>query len=575
MKGADILTDTKSNKDLRIRSHVYDGMVKSPNRALLRATGMKDEDFKKPIVGVISTWAENTPCNIHLHGLGERAKQGVITAGGWPVQFGTITVSDGIAMGTPGMSYSLPSRDIIADSVEAAVRGHNCDALVTVGGCDKNMPGSMIAIANAEIPAIFVYGGTISPGKLDGKDIDLVSVFEAVGQWNHGDVSAEEVRAIECNACPGPGGCGGMYTANTMASAIEAMGMSLPGSASHPATTEAKQKDVEAAGEAVLQLLKKGIYPKDIMTRPAFENAITVVMALGGSTNSVLHLLAMAHAANVDLTIDDFNTFQKKVPHIADLKPSGQYVFQDLYDAGGVSAVMKYLYQHGYIHGDCLTVTGKTVAENLKDAPDLTPGQKVIMPLEHPKRKDGPLIILHGNLAPEGAVAKVSGLKTHRHEGPAKVFDNEEDAIEAVLADEIVDGDILVVRFVGPKGGPGMPEMLSLSGILVGKGQDETVALLTDGRFSGGSHGFVVGHIAPEAQDGGPIAYLRNGDTVIIDQDTREITMKVSEAELAKRKAETTLPPLYSRGVLGKYAHLVSSASKGATTDFWRRDGEK
>lgn len=566
------MTNEQSKKDLRIRSHVYDGMVKSPNRALMRATGMKDEDFEKPIVGVISTWAENTPCNMHLRGLGELAKEGVITAGGWPVQFGTITVSDGISMGTPGMSYSLPSRDIIADSVEAAVRGHNCDALVTVGGCDKNMPGSMIAIANAEIPAIFVYGGTISPGNLDGKDIDLVSVFEAVGKWNHGDVSAQEVRDIECNACPGPGGCGGMYTANTMASAIEAMGMSLPGSASHPATTEAKKKDVEAAGEAVLKLLEKGIYPKDIMTRDAFENAITVVMALGGSTNSVLHLLAMAHAANVELTIDDFNTIQKRVPHIADLKPSGQYVFQDLYNAGGVSAVMKLLYENGYLHGDCLTVTGKTVAENLKDVEDLKSGQKVIMPLDHPKRKDGPLIILHGNLAPEGAVAKVSGLKTRRHVGPAKVFNNEEDAIEAVLADKVVDGDVLVVRYVGPKGGPGMPEMLSLSGILVGKGQDESVALLTDGRFSGGSHGFVVGHIAPEAQDGGPIAYLKDGDEVVIDQDTREITVDISSEEFEKRKNETVIPPLYSRGVLGKYAHLVSSSSKGAITDFWKRD---
>lgn len=560
----------KSKKDLRIRSHVYDGMVRSPNRALMRATGMQDEDFEKPIVGVISTWSENTPCNMHLRGLGEKAKQGVITAGGWPVQFGTITVSDGIAMGTPGMRFSLPSRDVIADSVEAAVRGHNCDAFVAVGGCDKNMPGSLIAMANSDIPAIFVYGGTISPGKLDGEDIDLVSVFEAVGQWNHGDIDAEKVKQIECNACPGPGGCGGMYTANTMASAIEAMGMSLPGSASHPATTEAKQKDVEAAGEAVLKLLEKGIYPKDILTRDAFENALTVVMALGGSTNSVLHLLAIAHAANVDLTIDDFNTFQAKVPHLADLKPSGQYVFQDLYNVGGVSAVMKYLLANGYLHGDCLTVTGKTLAENLADEPDLTPGQKVIMPLDHPKRKDGPLLILHGNLAPEGAVIKVAGVKVRRHEGPAKVFNSEDEAVEAVLADKVVDGDVLVIRYVGPKGGPGMPEMLALTGILVGKGQGDSVALLTDGRFSGGSHGFVVGHIAPEAQDGGPIAYLHDGDTVVIDQDTKEITMKVSDAELAKRKAETKIPPLYSRGVLGKYAHLVSSAATGATTDFWK-----
>ncbi|ANK61434.1 dihydroxy-acid dehydratase [Loigolactobacillus backii] len=566
------MADGQTQKDLRIRSHVYDGMVRAPNRSLMRATGMKDEDFKKPLIGVISAWAENTPCNLHLEELGKLAKKGVTAAGGWPVQFGTITVSDGISMGTPGMRFSLPSRDVIADSIETAMSGHNCDAFVAIGGCDKNMPGSMIAIANTEIPAIFVYGGTISPGKLNGKDIDLVSVFEAVGQWNHKDISADEVRAIECNACPGPGGCGGMYTANTMASAIEAMGMSLPGSASHPAVFDVKKRDVEEAGKAVMNLLEKGIYPKDIMTRKAFENALTVVMALGGSTNSVLHLLAIAHAANVDLTIDDFNKFQAKVPHIADLKPSGQYVFQDLYEAGGVEAVMKYLYQNGYLHGDCLTVTGKTVAENLATAPDLTPGQKVIMPLEHPKRKDGPLMILYGNLAPEGAVAKVAGVKARRHVGPAKVFDNEEDAIEAVLADKVVNGDVVVVRYVGPKGGPGMPEMLSLSGMLVGKGQGESVALLTDGRYSGGTHGFVVGHIAPEAQDGGPIAYLHTGDEVIIDQDTKEITMSVSEAELAKRKAATTIPPLYTRGVLGKYAHLVSSSSKGAITDFWKKD---
>ncbi|MDT2596876.1 dihydroxy-acid dehydratase [Enterococcus dongliensis] len=566
------MTDNQPKKDIRIRSNVYDNMVKSPNRALLRATGMGDQELEQPIIGVISTWAENTPCNIHLADLGKLAKKGVITAGGWPVQFGTITVSDGIAMGTPGMRFSLPSRDIIADSVEAAISGHNCDAFVAIGGCDKNMPGCMIAIANTDIPSIFVYGGTIAPGNLDGEDIDLVSVFEAIGQWNHHDMTAEEVRRIECNACPGPGGCGGMYTANTMASAIEAMGMSLPGSSSHPATTEAKLKDVEEAGEAVMKLLEKGIYPKDIMTRKAFENAITVVMALGGSTNAVLHLMAMAHAANVELTLDDFNDFQEKVPHLADLKPSGKYVFQDLYEVGGVPAVMKYLYENGYLHGDCLTVTGKTLAENLADVPSLKEGQQIIMPLENPKRKDGPLIILHGNLATEGAVAKVSGVKVRRHEGPAKVFNNEEDAIDAVLADEVIDGDVVVVRYVGPKGGPGMPEMLSLSSMIVGKGQGETVALLTDGRFSGGTHGLVVGHIAPEAQDGGAIALLKTGDIVVIDQDTKELTMKVSEAELAKRQAELVIPPLHTRGVLGKYAHLVSSSAEGAITDFWEKE---
>lgn len=566
------MTNDQPKKDIRIRSNVYDSMVKSPNRAMLRATGMGDEEFRQPIVGVISTWAENTPCNIHLHDLGKIAKEGIATAGGWPVQFGTITVADGIAMGTPGMRYSLPSRDIIADSVEAAVGGHNCDAFVAIGGCDKNMPGCMIAIANTEIPSIFVYGGTIAPGKLDGKDIDLVSVFEAIGKWNHNDMSEEEVRRIECNACPGPGGCGGMYTANTMASAIEAMGMSLPGSSSHPATTEAKLRDVEEAGEAVLNLLEKGIYPKDIMTRKAFENAITVVMALGGSTNAILHLMAMAHAANVELTLDDFNDFQKKVPHLADLKPSGQYVFQDLYEVGGVPAVMKYLYENGYIHGDCLTVTGKTIAENLAEVASLKEGQQVIMPLENPKRKDGPLIVLHGNLAPEGAVAKVSGVKVRRHEGPAKVFNTEEEAINAVLADEIVDGDVVVVRYVGPKGGPGMPEMLSLSSMIVGKGQGETVALITDGRFSGGTYGLVVGHIAPEAQAGGPISLLETGDTVVIDQDTKELTMNVSDEELTNRREKVVIPPLHTRGVLGKYAYIVSSSSKGAITDFWKKD---
>lgn len=571
------MTDLSKQKKLRHRSSVYDSMVKSPNRAMLRATGMQDKDFESPIVGVISTWAENTPCNIHLHDLGKIAKKGVTSAGAWPVQYGTITVADGIAMGTPGMRFSLTSRDIIADSIEAAMGGHNVDAFVAIGGCDKNMPGAMIAIANMDIPAIFAYGGTIAPGNLDGKDIDLVSVFEGIGKWNHGDMTAEEVRQLECNACPGPGGCGGMYTANTMASAIEALGMSLPGSSSHPAESMEKKVDIEAAGRAVVRMLELGLKPSDIMTRKAFENAITVVMALGGSTNATLHLLAMAHAANVELTLEDFNTFQEKVPHLADLKPSGRYVFQDLYNVGGVQAVMKYLYQNGFLHGDCLTCTGKTIAENLADAPDLTPGQDVIMPLDNPKRADGPLIVLHGNLAPEGAVAKVSGVKVRRHIGPARVFDSEEAAVAAVLADEIVEGDVVVVRYVGPKGGPGMPEMLSLSSILVGKGQGESVALLTDGRFSGGTYGLVVGHIAPEAQDGGPIAYLRDGDTILIDQDTKELTMEVSMEEIERRKAETVIPPLYSRGVLGKYAHTVSSASKGAVTDFWRpeRTGKK
>ena len=565
------MENEKNKKDLRINSFVYDGVVKSPNRAMLRATGMHDEDFKKPMVGVISTWAENTPCNIHLNDLAAIAKDGIKKQRGWPIQFTTVTVSDGIAMGTPGMNYSLPSRDLIADSIEVAVGGQNLDAFISIGGCDKNMPGSVIAMANANIPSIFVYGGTIAPGQdEDGNDIDLVSVFEAIGKWNNGEMTEEEVRAIECNACPGPGACGGMYTANTMASAIETMGLSLPGSSSNPAATGDKLKDVFEAGEAIIGLIEKNIRPRDIITRKALENAVVITMALGGSTNAILHLLAIAHAAEVDFAIEDFNEIQKRVPHLADLKPSGKYVFQDLYNVGGVPAVQKYLLDNGLLHGDCLTVTGKTLAENLENVAPLAEGQDVIMSLENPKRKDGPLIVLKGNLAPDGAVVKVSGLKQRRHEGPAKVFNTEEAAIEATLNGEIVDGDVVVVRFVGPKGGPGMPEMLSLSSIISGKGIK--VCLITDGRFSGGSHGFVVGHIAPEAQDGGPIALLETDDTVIIDQDTRALTMKVSDEELAKRREKLVLPPLKSRGVLGKYAHIVSSASKGAVTDFFNRN---
>ncbi|MGA9519580.1 MAG: dihydroxy-acid dehydratase [Trichococcus sp.] len=565
------MDNAKKKKDLRINSFVYDGVVKSPNRAMLRATGMHDEDFKKPMVGVISTWAENTPCNIHLNDLAAIAKAGINKQRGWPIQFTTVTVSDGIAMGTPGMSYSLPSRDLIADSIEIAVGGQNLDAFISIGGCDKNMPGSVIAMANANIPSIFVYGGTIAPGQdEDGNDIDLVSVFEAIGKWNNGEMTEEEVRAIECNACPGPGACGGMYTANTMASAIETMGLSLPGSSSNPAATGDKLKDVFEAGEAIIGLIEKNIRPRDIITRKALENAVVITMALGGSTNAILHILAIAHAAEVDFAIEDFNDIQKRVPHLANLKPSGKYVFQDLYNVGGVPAVQKYLLDNGLLHGDCLTVTGKTLAENLENVAPLAEGQDVVMTLENPKRKDGPLIVLKGNLAPDGAVVKVSGLKERRHEGPAKVFNTEEAAIEATLNGEIVDGDVVVVRFVGPKGGPGMPEMLSLSSIISGKGIK--VCLITDGRFSGGSHGFVVGHVAPEAQDGGPIALLETNDTVIIDQDTRELTMKVSDEELAQRREKLVLPPLQTRGVLGKYAHIVSSASKGAVTDFFNRN---
>ncbi|MDJ0331427.1 dihydroxy-acid dehydratase [Planococcus sp. S3-L1] len=558
-------------KDLRINSKVFDGAMKAPNRAMLRSVGVTDEDFKKPMIGVASTWSEVTPCNIHIDDLAISAKKGARDAGGVPFIFNTITVSDGISMGTEGMKYSLSSRDVIADSIETVVGAESLDGLVAIGGCDKNIPGCLIAIANSEVPAVFVYGGTIAPGRHNGQDIDIVSVFEGVGQHNNGDINDNTLRSIECGACPGAGSCGGMYTANTMASAAEAMGMSLPGSSSNPAVSAAKLADCEKAGAAVHNLLELDIYPKDIMTKKAFENAITVVMALGGSTNAVLHLLAIAHAAEVDLTIDDFNHLQQRVPHLADLKPSGKYVMQDLHEVGGVQAVMKMLLEGGYIHGDCMTVTGKTVAENLQEAPALKEGQKVIMPFEQPKRKDGPLIVLKGNLSPSGAVAKVSGVKVKRHTGPARVYNTEKEATEAVMANEINEGDVLVIRYVGPKGGPGMPEMLSISAILVGKGMDASVALLTDGRFSGGTHGLVVGHIAPEAQVGGPIALLEEGDIVTIDSDLQEISMEVSETELEERRKHWVAPPLHKKGVLGKYAHNVSCSSQGAVTDYLNR----
>ncbi len=557
-------------KDLRIKSKVFsDDPKRAPNRAMLRAVGVTDEDFKKPMIGVASTWSEVTPCNIHLHDLAVKSKEGAKEAGGVPLVFNTITVSDGISMGTQGMRYSLPSRDVIADSIETVVGAENLDAYVAIGGCDKNIPGCMIAIARSEVPAVFVYGGTISPGFHRGQKLDIVSVFEGVGQHNNGDINDEQLHGIECHACPGAGSCGGMYTANTMATAVEAMGMSLPGSSSNPAESEEKRQDCTEAGKAAYKMLELGIYPKDIMTKEAFENAITVVMALGGSTNAVLHLLAIAHSIKVDITIDDFDRIQKKVPHVADLRPSGKYVMDDLHKVGGVPAVMKYLYEAGYLHGDCMTISGKTVAENAAEAPSLKEGQEIITPIDKPLRENGPLVILKGNLAPDGAVAKVSGVKVKRHTGPARVYDTEEEATEAVINNEINEGDVLVIRYEGPKGGPGMPEMLSLSAILVGKGLGEKVALLTDGRFSGGTHGLVVGHIAPEAQSGGPIALLKEGDIVTIDSDKQEIVMDVSEAELEHRRKQWVAPPLYNKGVLGKYAHTVSCSSKGAVTDHF------
>ncbi len=559
-------------KDLRNNSKVFEGTLRAPNRAMLRAVGFSDEDFKKPLVGVASTWSEVTPCNIHIDKLAIQSKNGANGAGGKGMIFNTITVSDGISMGTAGMRYSLPSREVIADSIETVVGGESLDAVVAIGGCDKNMPGCLIALARMNLPSVFVYGGSIKPGNLNGKDIDIVSVFEGVGQYNAGKINKDELSKIECHACPGAGSCGGMYTANTMASAIEAMGMSLPGSSSNPAESDEKFQDCFDAGDAVYKLIEKGIRPRDIMTKEAFENAITVVYALGGSTNAVLHILAIAHAAKVDLTIDDFDRIQRRVPHLADLKPSGKYVMNDLHQVGGVPAVMKYLLQEGFLHGDCLTVTGKTVAENLADCQELKEGQKVIYPVSEAKRKDGPLVILRGNLAPEGAVVKVSGLKVSKLTGPAKVFNTEEEASEAVISGEIKAGDVLIIRYEGPKGGPGMPEMLSISGILVGKGLGESVALLTDGRFSGGSHGLVVGHISPEAQVGGPIAFVENGDMVTVDSEKRELSVALTEEQFEQRKKNWSAPKLLERGVLSKYARLVSSASKGAVTDLYEEN---
>ncbi|SDW94879.1 dihydroxy-acid dehydratase [Marininema mesophilum] len=562
-------TSDNDKKDLRIRSHVIsEGANRVPNRAMLRATGFTDEDFKKPMIGVASTWSEVTPCNMHIRELAEEAKRGAVEAGGAPMIFNTITVSDGISMGHEGMHYSLPSREVIADSIETVIGAERLDAYVAIGGCDKNMPGCMIAIGRTDVPAVFVYGGTIRPGNLDGKDIDIVNAFEGVGKYNKGALDREGLHDIECHACPGAGSCGGMYTANTMSSAIEALGMSLPGSSSNPAETKDKLEDCRAAGAAAVELLRKEIYPRDIMTKEAFENAITVVMALGGSSNAILHLLAMAHSIDVELTMDDFEQIRQRVPHIADLKPSGRFVMQDLYEAGGVPAVMKVLLEQGLLHGDCITVTGKTLAENLAEAEPLREGQEVIRSFDEPFRETGPLVVLEGNLAPEGAVAKVSGLKVSQLTGPARVFDSEEAATEAILSDQIREGDVVIIRYEGPKGGPGMPEMLSVTAILVGKGLGEKVALLTDGRFSGGSHGFVIGHIAPEAQVGGPIALVHDGDMVTIDSVKRELSVALSEEELAARRADWKERPLpVARGVLNKYSRLVSSASRGAVTD--------
>jgi dihydroxy-acid dehydratase len=559
----------KTNK-LNTRSRVVtEGDLRAPNRAMLRAVGFRDEDFGKPIVGVASGYSTITPCNSGINILAERTQNAIRTAGGMPQLFGTITISDGISMGTEGMKCSLVSREVIADSIETVCRGQSLDGVIAIGGCDKNMPGAVIGIARLNIPSIFVYGGTIKPGHYHGKDLTIVSVFEAVGQHGAGKMSREDFDCIEKSACPGSGSCGGMYTANTMSSAFEAMGISLPYSSTMASEDEEKAVSSEESGRALMEMIKKGITARDIITRKSIENAIVVVQAIGGSTNAVLHLLAIAHAADVRLTIDDFEKIRKKVPHLTDLKPSGKYVATDLHKTGGIPLVMKMLLKKGLIHGDCLTVTGKTIAENLKDVPESPdPRQDVILPFDKPKYPHGHLSILKGNLSEEGSVAKISGIKHTHITGPAHVFNSEEECMNAIMSDKIKAGEVLVIRYEGPKGGPGMREMLSPTAALIGKGFGDSVGLITDGRFSGGTYGLVVGHVSPEAQDGGNIALLKNGDMITIDAEKRLLEVKLTSKELATRRKKWKAPAIrYKRGVLAKYAKQVSCASLGAVTD--------
>ncbi len=543
---------------------VVDGLERTPGRAMLRAVGFGDADFARPQVGIASTWSMITPCNMHIDGLARAACAGADAAGGKGVVFNTITVSDGISMGTPGMRYSLVSREVIADSIEAVAGAQGFDGLVTIGGCDKNMPGCVMAMARLNRPSVFVYGGTIRPG---AGHRDIVTVFEAVGARAAGKIGDEQVLEVERTAIPGPGSCGGMYTANTMASAIEALGLSLPDSSAQEAVSPTKADDCRRAGEAVMRLLEAGITPRDILTRQAFENAITVVIALGGSTNAVLHLLAIAREAGVPLALDDFTRIGERVPVLADLRPSGRFLMSELIAIGGLQPLMKRLLDRGLLHGDCLTVTGRTVAENLANVADYPEGQEVVLPFEKPVKPDSHLVILYGNLAPEGAVAKISGKEGLRFEGRARVFHSEELALRAILDDAIHPGDVVVIRYEGPKGGPGMREMLSPTGAIMGKGLGKDVALITDGRFSGGSHGFVVGHVSPEAAVGGPIALLEEGDRITIDAERRRIDVALDDAELARRRTRWARPPSQVQGgLLAKYRAQVSSASEGAVT---------
>lgn len=554
-----------SEKELRRYSRVVvDGDKQAPSRAMLRAVGFEEDDFQRPQIGIASTWSMVTPCNMHIGGLAEEAAKGADEAGGKGVIFNTISVSDGISMGTPGMRYSLVSREIIADSIEAVTAAEGFDGIVAIGGCDKNMPACVMAMARLNRPSVFVYGGTIKPG---AKRRDIISVFEAVGARSVGKISKAELLEVEKTAIPGPGACGGMYTANTMASAIEALGMSLANSSSQEAVSSDKILDCRRAGEAVLNLIREDIKPLDIMTHKAFENAISVVIALGGSTNAVLHLLAIAREADVELSLDDFTRIGAKTPVLADVKPSGKYLMSELIEIGGIQPLMKRMLDNGLLHGDCMTVTGNTLAENLADVEDYPADQDVIKDFASPIKADSHLIIMYGNLAPEGAVAKITGKEGLHFEGSARVFHSEEEALQAILDDSIKVGDVIVICYEGPKGGPGMREMLSPTGAIMGKGLGQDVALITDGRFSGGSHGFVVGHITPEAAMGGPIGLVENGDTIRIDAELKEITIAVDDTIMARRKEQWKRPKSsVTRGALAKYRSAVSSASEGAVT---------
>jgi dihydroxy-acid dehydratase len=554
--------------DRRSRT-ITDGVQRAPNRAMLRAVGFGDRDFEKPIVGVANAYSTITPCNMGLDGLARRAEAALRAAGVMPQMFGTITVSDGISMGTEGMKYSLVSREVIADSIETACNAQSMDGVLVVGGCDKNMPGAMIAIARMNIPAVFVYGGTIKPGRHAGRDLTIVSVFEAVGEYSAGRIDAAELLEVERRACPGAGSCGGMYTANTMSSAFEAMGMSLPYSSTMAAEDAEKAESAARSAEALVAAIRRDLRPRQILTRKAFENAIAVTMAIGGSTNAVLHLLAIARAAGVPLILDDFEAIRARVPVLCDLKPSGRFVTVDLHRAGGVPQVMRILLAHGALHGDALSITGQTLAGVLRDVPDgPRADQEVIRPWDRPLYPQGHLIILRGNLAAEGGVAKVTGAKMLRMTGPARVFDCEEDCLDAILAGRVKRGDVVVIRYEGPKGGPGMREMLSPTSAIIGAGLGDAVGLITDGRFSGGTYGLVVGHVAPEAAVGGTIALVEEGDPITIDAERRLLQLDVPDKEIARRRAAWKAPaPKYTAGVLFKYAKLVSSASEGAVTD--------